>query len=379
MYMYHITQRERIDKLFSFLKNQPKDKGIAVYYDDDTDGVTSGVITLKTLEKLGFESVYAYPKTKENPLFTEQFLRQLNEYNIDTILCVDFDPYSWKFLDEKRLTKLPFNLIVIDHHTNYQSAYDECQSSLLRLFIHPFNATNATDPGQYCCAKFTFDIFCTIADLKDEEWKVITGMIGDMNIIKWNSFIREKAILFDNPIPDEDVSFFTSIYGRISAVIYFASSKDNQEIQKVFEKYLHATKPEHMLQLESHFKKEKEFYEKILKDWSEFSQFDEKNNIYIVHLPSGFHLTSLVSSIISYIHSSKTFIFYQDNSEGMYHISARSQKTPYHLGKVMTYITKGLNGAHGGGHKQAAGGICKTDDFETLIERFKNNLEYFRE
>lgn len=375
---YTLTHKSRVEQFKTFLESHDKETPIALLYDDDADGMSAGTIMRHTLIKLGFTKITCSPKSRERETFSTNFLQNLESMGIETIICVDFEPISWRMSTPKKVNDLPFDIIIIDHHFDESKTYDEFTTEKTRLFIHPLNSSNTENPSQYCCAKFVYDVCEQITDIKDIAWKQLSGIIGDMNIIKWPEFTRELAKENGHEIGPGKQDFFLSPYGVFATVYGFAASLSADEAEEVFDAYFKAEKIEDMQVFNQKYNVMWTEYNRIFTDWKKDAEYDEEHNLYFVEIKSKYLLTSILSSVISYVHDEYAFFFYQHNTEHSYHISMRSQFGTVHLGELLKHVSKKFENSNGGGHIPAAGGFCNESDITDFKKRVRECYNKFQ-
>jgi single-stranded DNA-specific DHH superfamily exonuclease len=378
--VFSITHTDRIKEFEAHLIKLDTKHPVCLLYDDDADGLCAGIVVKELLKKLEF-SVIEKPKHEESNLFSKEFYNELKKEKVKTIICVDFEPVGWKLLDEKTLETLPFNLVIIDHHFNQTDLFDSIKQKAKkeRIFIHPLNSSDSNNPSQYCCAKFTYDVCNLIQDLRHIEWKILPGMIGDMNVILWSEYIKKKASENSNPIlSKKKTAFFDSPYGMFSNIVSYAAANSATQVQSVFESYEKAQQISDMDTLKEKYSKIDEAFQRLRKEYTQFAEHDKKSGMYFVEIPSDFELTSVLSSAVSYENPKKTFLFYKNNNKGFFHISARSQTGKIHLGKLLQSVSENFEKANGGGHIPAAGAICQEADLQAFKEEIKMRMNEFK-
>lgn len=368
---YTITNTEHIEKLKVFFLSKSREDSICLLYDDDADGLCSAISVYAGLERLGFQSIISFCKTKERGVFQKDFLQNLKTAGVDTIICVDFEPLSWQFISQDALQKLSMHVVIMDHHFDQTALYNS--NSHKRIFIHPKNSGVCDDSGQYCCSKFCYDVMSHIVDISDIEWKILPGMIGDMNIIKWDKFIRAKMRQFGYRGRSH---FFQTPFGKLATLFGFASAIGADEFEQEFFDYRQATSVKDALNVcdKKEFKPMWKEYKSSLK----LPGTETVDGVSFVQLKTKYRLASIISSIVGYLNPDKTFFFYRfDPDEKKYAISVRTQTDSIHLGKLIQHACTGIEGARGGGHQKAAGAGCRKDDLELIKERFIENLQKF--
>ncbi|MFT7616168.1 MAG: single-stranded DNA-specific DHH superfamily exonuclease [Candidatus Woesearchaeota archaeon] len=373
---YKITIKDKVSLLEAYLQNIEKSEKICLLYDDDADGMCAGVVTHTALTKLGFEDIVTHSKCPENNLFSEEFNSRMQKNKIKAVICVDFEPVNWQFATQEELSKLPFDLIIIDHHHNQTEIYDGINAKSQKdiIFIHPQNTGECDTPGQYCTAKFAFDVFSCFLNLDDITWKILPGMIGDMAIIKWPEYIKFQAEADGHMMDEGKKEVFMSPYGEFSTSTGIASGKNFLLFEDMFEVLLHAKSIDEALEQSPDFTVEESAFYDYFENFKEKGIYFKDINTYFIEIKSEYSMCSPLSSITSYVADEFNFIFYQKTDTNHYLISLRSQHGNYHLGQIIREICKEVGDATGGGHAQAAGARCTAEKLDEILAKIRERL-----
>ena len=367
--MFTLQESKQLTDFQNHIDNLSVDLPVCLFYDDDADGLCSAISVQTLLEQKGIQ-VISYAKHEERKLFSLNFISELVEKGVQAIICVDFEPISWNFLDESQITIFPLPLFIIDHHFNQTAIYDKYPRA---IFVHPANSSTSADSSQYCCSKFVYDVCMSIEDISTVEWKILPGIIGDMNIISWPEYVREVAKRNSTPIGDELKSFFESPYGDFSALTAFAAKKGAAAFEECFAHHYLSNTIQESNTLSSKYTAEKNYYDSMLQTWTKYES--KLGELRIIELPKRGGMGSALSSIISYLHPEDTFVFLQkDEKNGIYKMSLRSQQSPAHLGEVVRFVTAHFDKSSGGGHKPAAGAACLIKDKEAFLDEIKTEI-----
>jgi single-stranded-DNA-specific exonuclease len=105
--------KKAVERIFKAIEKKEK---ILVYGDYDADGVTSSVLTIKTLKFLGAKEVTVYipDRAKEGYGLNKEAIEQINKTGVSLIITVDCGVASWKEVD--LANKLSIDVIITDHH-----------------------------------------------------------------------------------------------------------------------------------------------------------------------------------------------------------------------------------------------------------------------
>ncbi|MGM5483629.1 MAG: DHH family phosphoesterase [Nanobdellota archaeon] len=376
-------EKAEIDNYISSLKN----KRAIICFDDDPDGICSGIIIKKYLEKKGFKIIKNIALLPENDLFGKEFSDMVKKEDIDLVVVTDFnvsnfglsDNYNSFIKDNPELRCLMF-----DHHID-NNTYDNA------LYYNSCLIQKHIEGSQYCCSKLVFDLLNDEGEIEEISWISAIGVIGDFNAKTWNYFLKEeidkenKNRLRNKPdsktIPEvhSNDEFFETPFGKASNLIFYGVAMSKKEAENIFD---NIDKCNDINELNNFLKKYGEVEEEI-KDYIENYEYfiknadkkieKEENTVFEVEVKSQNNICSVLANSLSKKDYNTIFFIYQKTDNG-YHISTRLQNGKKNLGKIMNDCAV-FEESYGGGHAEAAGAFVKKEYFNDFKNKFFELLE----
>ena len=349
-----------IEKFRKFIDSISKDDIVAVLHHTDPDGVCSGVIMAKFVEKKRGKKIdlHINQKSNEIPIVdkTVEILRQ-NKVNklIITDLCVDQAPENVKKIGEFA------EILVLDHHKIYNDLNSE-----KTIFIKP-QMVSEEKPGSYPASKFCFDLASNIAEMKDDDWIAAIGVIGDSAFNAWKDFLGEVFAKYNIEKKSE---IFETELGMAASLISNAESYDSKNSAESFEIVYNASSPKDILN--SSLQKYRGEVDSAIDYWighmDDFAEINDNLIFYLIR--SKFDIKSGISTRLSLKYPGKTIIIVQEIGDQIYGVSARRRDEKLAVNDLLEKATEGMEGASAGGHIPAAGAKFRGEDFA----KFKKNL-----
>lgn len=351
-------------KFFNLMKNL-KGKKIGLVFDNDLDGMSSGVIMTKALEAIRGkkpEKVYFYDKK----YFSEDFLNKLIKDKIEVLLSLDLSIDNQNTLDclkksSEQVKDIKF--IVIDHHIvqkKLPSNFHVFKPQFLKISMK-------IDPSKYNTSKLAYDLLYPLADIKEHAWIASFGIIGDMSYPIWTKFV-DDAVKSINMKMSKDV--FEDGFGLYASCIAFGLVDNPRNVLKIYKLFLTAQNPLILKQCpfwNTHKILRQETY-KIVENKAKYESIINKRLIY--HIKSEHDLKSIVSTIISKKVPKQTVIVIQENGTRI-HVSARRQDMKEPVNLLLSDAVKDIPDSNAGGHVPAAGGAFP----KKYLKKFMENLE----
>jgi len=134
--------KQAVDRIRSALRN---DERIVVLGDYDVDGVTSTVVLISTLQRLGAEPGFVVPRRLEEGygLSRSAVDRVLEEHQIDLLIAVDCGTNS---VDEVAyLRSRGVDVIIVDHHRSKENIPADC------ILVNPHVCDPEGQPWTHLC------------------------------------------------------------------------------------------------------------------------------------------------------------------------------------------------------------------------------------
>jgi len=344
-----------------------KETRIALLNDTDADGICSGVLLSKGIERLRGKPIdeVVYQPHK-NVGITKETAEKCRKLKIDILFTVD------KAVDEEREllenASLFFQVICIDHHPFKDDATDEM------VLVIKSQMISELDGGRYPASKLVYDLFSPLVDMRDLDWVSAAGLIGDGSYQTWKDFTDDTLERYGmDPKPD----IFDTDLGLVARYIGSAVMFDSRNVKVAFDILLKSEKPKDLLS--SRLKLYEEEIDKELQLWiSEHKRrakfFPELELIFYVVSPR-FPLNSPLSSILSQkYYPTSTLVVVHDSGESILGVSLRRQDYKIDCPSLVKAACAGLKDASGGGHIPAAGGKVRRDDLDKFLDNLKSEI-----
>jgi len=348
------------ERFRKFIDSIKKDDIVAVMHHTDSDGVCSGVIMAKVVERKRGKKVDLHINQKACEIAVlNRTVEQLKRANVNkliiTDLGVDQAPSNIKEIEKFA------EILVMDHHKIYANI-----DSKKTLFLKP-QLVSQKNPAAYTAAKFCFDMASEILDMSDLDWVAAVGLIGDCAFNLWKDFLEG---VFSKYGIEKKANIFETDLGKASSIISDAECFDSANAYKAFDIVYGSSSPSDVLK--SELLKYHETVESETMYWmehvNEFAEFIDDAIIYLIK--PKYQIKPALSTRLSLKYSNKTIIILQDFGDGMIGISARRRDEKVAVNELLEKATAGLERANAGGHIPAAGGRIRKDD----LSKFKDNL-----
>ncbi len=394
-------------------------KNVAIFHDNDPDGICSGVLLSKFVKLKGKEVKLKLHFTDKCKPFSDIFNDKLIKNEIDLLIFTDFSISGYGYFDlHSEFVKSHPNIkiIVLDHHASLAD-YGVAENV---LYLNSGDFQKNPHPEQYCCSKFVYDLIFEVEPdfIKPFDWISAIGIIGDHNHISYGKFIcdviieENKNIDLKNSavvkllnkrtvmkevekhrelkhifIPEEEDDYLATPFGVVSNLIFYGVAKDNVHTEKLFDG-LDSSKD--VFEFKEKLK-EFESIQKEIDDYLETFEYFMKSpeyksgksanknesdlKVYEIEIQSNNRISSIVANKISGKDKDAIFFVYHLQDNGIYHVSVRLQTGLVNLGKIMEESCKNILNSKGGGHRAAAGAIIPKNLFAEFRAAFYDEID----
>ena len=358
-------------------------KKVAIFYDDDPDGICSGTLLEHFFTKKGYEIVRRYHFSEKNLPFSESFKKDLEKSEAELLVFTDYCISGFGFYEAYKsfIESTTIPILIFDHHQDTAKYTDDTKRI---VYLNSNIIQNEISGSQYCCSKFVYDIITKLDEThKKYRWLAAIGIIGDTNYIQWGDFIKElissenKKIEKEIIIPHEPEDYNLTPYGKASAYIFFGIAKgDVAKIYKIIQ-----TSPTVFVALEK--LKQYEVVKREVYDYVENYEYlikmhpktDKEFQVAEIEIKSNATIGSIVANIISAKFPETIFFIYHIREDGFAYINVRLQKGSINLGTIMKKCAQQFEHANGGGHKEAAGARIPEEHFKSFRNHIYGALE----
>lgn len=355
-----MSKKEEIaGKFRKFMDSIAEKDAVAVLHHTDPDGVCSGVIISKLVEKKrGRKPEFHLNQGTSEIAVKDETVGFLKSSSVNKVIIVDLgvdqEPEGIKKIEAFA------DILVLDHHKIYNDI-----SSKKTTFIKP-QLFSDVKPGAYAAAKLCFDMSMGYADVSELDWVAAVGIIGDCGFEEWKKFLDD---VFKKHSIEKKPEIFETELGKTASLISDAECFDSSKAHDAFEVVYSAKEPKDVL--ESELKKYREAIESEIEYWTEhLAEFAEATeNMIFYLLKSKYRIKGAISTRLSLAHKDKTIIVMQDIGNMMLGISARRRDEKIAMNELLEKATEGLEGSNAGGHVPAAGGRIMKKDFNEFKKR----------
>ncbi len=363
-----MAKKQAISRFKKFINLISEKDVIAVMPDIDVDGISSGVLVYKCLEKIKKITPQILQFQHTRSCFTEETLEYFKERKVTKIIVTDqaFDQIPEQIKDAEKFA----DILIVDHHEFYHNVNSKKTTLIKAPMLKP-----KEEGSQYCAAKMIYDLFSEIQDISEFKWIASLGIIADNNLQTFKSFVRQEmkkqGIKWQNDI-------FKTKIGRAVSILSAADAANPPKLQLAFETLYTAENLDEIInsKLNKLSKKVEDEINFYYKNYEKFTEDFPDLNIMFVEINSRFRIKSPLVNKLSIRKFPKkvVLVFSPANQYGDIKISARNQeagksKRAVKVSKLLEYATKGLEGSAAGGHAPAAGATVKKQDWLKFKQR----------
>ena len=333
------------DEFFGFVDSILSEDKVAIISHIDVDGLSSAVFLEKILNAKGiFVDYISFEDIRSD--MVKEISVILGERGITKVFFCDIGIDSIDFDGFNELRE-EMGVFLIDHHPMNEDVKD--WDNIIK--------TSSDD----CSGMVCFFLGDGIIDSKEWEWLCCTAIFSDFSYKDKKNLEYVQSIYTD--VTYDNISSTTpGLNGRRinSALIYYENDK----------KYVYGLVKDRDLEKieEAHDILEEEI-ERLIIEFSKKAEHYPEKGLHFYILDSKFNVTSTICSLVSKMKPKDYFVFGKRRSDGMIKFSARNQSGEKDMGSLMKKCTEGLEGANGGGHRQAAAATIQENDLSVFKER----------
>lgn len=353
---------EIIDMFKEVVKSITSEDIVAVMHDTDPDGITSGVLVAKAIEKLRGKPIDLRISQEGGE---KQMTKKTKEFLVNkgvtvvftTDMAVDQIPEYLLELSEQA------KIVVIDHHKIYQ---DLNEQGIVMIKAEYLNEDIV--PAKYPTAKLTYDLFSQVCDLSEYDWIACIGIISDMAFDQWKDFV--DAVFERYTIEKKDQIFDTDL-ARVGNMMSKVECYDMKKVKDCFD-VLHSASSFREV-LASPLQEYAGIIERELSKWRRIfleKMKEDKQELVVFQVQSPYVIKSNLITHFGVQFPHRTLLFYQ-LKDGLAFISARRGDVQVKVNDLLEKSTKGLPGARAGGHPVAAGATIMEKDIGGFLQRLQ--------
>ncbi|MBN2454334.1 hypothetical protein JXB11_02200 [Candidatus Woesearchaeota archaeon] len=320
-----------------------------IFFHDDADGLSSFLLLYRHIMK--GKGIMVKPL----PIVDEKYLHYVEEYSPDRIFVVDIAVVEQEFIDRAGKP-----VVWIDHHT-----------PLKRKNVLYFNPRSSelsdSEPVSYVCYKA----------LKRDLWIAMTGAIGDWYMPDFAGEFAEKyPDLFDAKIKKPEEALFTTKIGELVKVFSFILKGASEEAMKCVRILQKVESPYEIISSETprgkFVYKRYDYFRKLYDALMEKAKKAAAKGNFLVYIyRDKDSFTGDMSNELLFLHPDKVVIVGREK-QGEVRMSLRGAGK----NKVLPKLKKALEGmdGYGGGHEYACGATVKKKDFDSFIDKLREEF-----
>ena len=318
------------------------------FFDNDADGLCSFLILRRAIGRGKGVVIKSFPELKE------QYFRKVEELNPDAVFILDKAEVGKEFIELVEQKGIP--IIWIDHHET------KTKKDVINKTSY-YNSLPTAEPTTY--------IAQSIFNKKEDMWLAVIGCIGDVYMPGFaKTFSKENPELLNYNIGALD-ALYSSEIGKMVRMLNFGLMDSITNVVTLI-KYLFRAKGPYDIMEENRetekfhrrYSQINDFYIKQIKK-SE-SNFDDKSPVLFFSYSGETSISSEIANGLYYKHRDKLIIVAFRRPEKV-NISIRGGNAL----EVTKLAIKNIDGATGGGHREATGAMIPIDGFK----KFKENIE----
>ncbi len=319
------------------------------FFDNDQDGLCSFLLLQRFIQRGKGVAVKLTPLNKN-------YFRKINELNPDYVFILDVPTVDKNFWEEIEKINLP--VVWIDHHKIDKKEIPE----FVDYYNPLFNKNKTNEPVTALCDQIT--------NRKQDLWIGVAGCISDKFFPEFYSDFKKQYPDLGIDSKDAFEIFYGSQIGKISKIFGSGLKDRTTNVIKMLNYLTKVQTPYEVLEeseknyfMHKRFKEINEKYKKFLEKAK--LNVDESNLLFFKYAGD----TSMSADLANGLKFSfpEKIIVVAYVKESKINVSVRGEN----IRDVVLKVIGNLEGARGGGHKNAVGVQIKVKD----LDEFKKRLE----
>ena len=321
------------------------------FFDNDPDGLCSFLLLQRCIGRGKGVPIRSFPE------LTSDYFRKIKELSSDYIFILDKPIVSKEFFKEAEQINIP--IIWIDHHYAEKNKIPE----FVNYYNPIFNNPSSNEPVTYLCYQ--------ISQKKDDLWIAVVGCVSD-------GFVPEYYNNFEKQYPDLTLLsrsknafniLFKSQTGKIARIFSFALKDRTTNVINML-KFLIKVKSPHEIVEEntnnySIHKRFNEINKKYIKLLERAIEEENYGKLLFFQYSGDLSISSDLANELSYKYPEKIVVVVYITG-----IKANISVRGKNVREIVLKSLENIEGATGGGHKDAVGAKLKVED----VEKFRKNL-----
>ncbi|MFA4960412.1 MAG: DHH family phosphoesterase [Candidatus Pacearchaeota archaeon] len=343
-----MLSQKQLDEIRKHLENS---QNPLFFFDNDVDGLCSFLILRRAIDRGRGIPIKSFPDLKE------QYLKKVEEILPDSIFILDKAEVSAEFIFGVKEKGLP--IIWIDHHES------KTPKEIIKNTFY-FNSMPTAEPTTF--------IAQNIFKRKEDLWLALIGCIGDVYMPKFaESFEKDSPELFNSKLSAFEALYLTEI-GKMARMLNFGLMDTTTNVVNMI-KYLFRAKNSYDLfeentftkNLHNKYRKLNEFYFKQISK-AEANFKEDSKAIFFSY--AGTSMSSEIANGLYFKHKDKLIVVAFKRPDKI-NISIRGKNAL----EITKKVIQKIDGATGGGHKEATGAMIPVDKYENFKKEILKILD----
>ncbi|MEM4230801.1 MAG: DHH family phosphoesterase [Candidatus Pacearchaeota archaeon] len=319
-------------------------------FDNDADGLCAFLLLRRFIDRGVGVAIKSFPELDKS------YIRKVNEFNPDCVFVLDKPLISKEFIEEIKKKNIP--LIWLDHHdvnVNSEGIY----------YFNPMKSEKpSAEPTTYWAWQIT--------KRKEDIWLAMIGCISDSFLPDFKEeFEKLYPYLWKPNIKTAFQGVYETEIGKLSRILGFGLKDRTSNVVKMI-KFLSKVKtPSEILENSNHtmilrFEKINKKYQKLLEKAKKFA----KNKLLYFQYGGDLSISADISNELIYLYPEKIIVvvYIKGNQAN---ISLRGNN----VREITLKAIEGIEGATGGGHKDATGAKMSVEQLPIFKEKIEKLIE----
>jgi len=333
------------------------------FFDNDQDGLCSFLILQRYLGRGKGVAIKSYPDMDKS------YFKKADELNADYIFILDKPIVSLDFFEEAEKRNIP--VVWIDHH--------EVQVEIPKTAYY-YNPSYKNGKKEKIIRKDKWGSepvtsFCyKISKRKEDLWIAVAGCVSDAYIPDfYEDFLKEWPELGIKTKDPFDV-YYKSEIGKVAAILGSGLKDKTTNIVHMLKFLVQAKSPYDVLEENPKnrlfHRRAKEVLDKYEKLMKKARSCVGKSKLLFFRYSGDLSISGELSNGLQYEYPDK-FIVVAKTEGNRASLSIRGDWVK----EIFLKVIAGIDGARGGGHDNAVGGLVKTDQLDEFKEKFEEVLK----
>ena len=320
------------------------------FFDNDDDGLCSFLLLRRFIDRGKGIAIKSFPDLNVG------YARKIHELKPDYIFILDKPIVSDGFLKEAQELGLP--VVWIDHHDVPFPNLDENGN------VYYFNSMRSekpsSEPVTYWCYK--------VVNRKEDLWIALAGCIGDGYLPEFSEEAEKKYPELWRKVSSAFEGVYSTNLGKIARILSFSLKDRTSNVVNMI-KFMFKANPSDVLQeskknfMLERFNQIDSKYEKLV-DKAKLTA--GKGKLVYFQYGGDLSISAEIANELSYLFSDKIVVVaYLSGTKANLSLRGKGIK------EITLKALEGIEGARGGGHKDATGAQMNVED----LPRFKDSIE----